>query len=175
MLRCPSWAQTRRPLADKPYVQAQTGQYLTFRVARIDFALDASHLRGILPSRDLEPVAPSPRLSRLFGEWTCGFVSIRGRDVPVVDLRGQLNLPHGTHGRHPCIIVVEIASAEGPRLAGFIADGVAKVIHARERDFLHGKLRFGGRSLRLFDPDVLLTSAPAPADEEHPAEVAQTS
>jgi len=129
---------------------------LTFRVGRVDFALDASRLRGILPARVLEPVAPSPQLSRAFGDGTCGFASIRGRDIPVVDLRSQLNLAHGTHGRHPCIIVVEISGSDGPRLAGFIADRISKVVHVRERDFLHGKLKFGGRSLSVLDPELLL-------------------
>jgi purine-binding chemotaxis protein CheW len=132
------------------------GQYLTFRVARSDFAVEASRLRGILPAHTLEPVAPSAALSRRFGEWTCGFTSIRGRDIPVVDLRGRLNLPHGTHGRNPCIIVIEIDSADGPRLAGFVADRVASVIHVRGRDFFHGKLKFGGRSLNVLDPELLL-------------------
>jgi chemotaxis signal transduction protein len=139
-----------------PRPASRDGQYLTLRVARIDFAIKASHLRGILPARELEPVAPSPGLSR-FGEWTCGFARVRGRDIPVVDLRGQLNLPHGTHGRSPCIIVVEIATQDGPRLAGFVADRLGNMIHARERDFTHGKLQYGGRSLRVLDPERLLT------------------
>ena len=84
------------------------------------------------------------------------------RDVPVVDLRGQLNLPHGTYGRHPCIIVVESAAPEGPRLAGFIADCVARVVYARGRDLSYGKLQFGGRSLRILDPEALLATSSAP-------------
>jgi chemotaxis signal transduction protein len=152
-------------------VEAQAGRYLTFRVARIDFAIEAACLRGILPARDLEPVAPSPSLTRRCGEWTCGFASIfasfRGRDIPVVDLRGRLNLPHGTHGRHPCIIVVEIATPQGGSiLAGFIADRIGNVVHPRERDFVHGKLRFSGRSLRVLNPEVLLATGGDPMAAE---------
>ncbi len=133
----------------------QAGQYLTFRVARHNFAIEASRLRGILPARELEAVAPSPNLAR-FGRWTCGFASIRGCEIPVIDLRGQLNLPHGTHGRHPCIIVVEIPTPEGPHMAGFLADRVTEMIYARERDFSRGKLRLGGRLRRVLDPELLL-------------------
>lgn len=137
-------------------METPASQYLPFRVARHDFALPAACLRAVLPARELEPVAPSPSFTRFFGEWTCGFVIIRGRDVPVVDLRVRLNLTHGTRGRYPCIVVVEIATEDGPRLAGFLADRVAGIVHARERDVVHGKLRFGGRSLRVFDPELLL-------------------
>jgi chemotaxis signal transduction protein len=130
-------------------------QYLTFRVARHDFAIRATSLRGILSARDLEPVAPSPKLTRFFGEYMCGFASIRGRDIPVIDLRARLKLAHGTYGRHPCIIVVEIPTGEGPRLAGFIADRVTETMFARERDFSHGKLRLGGRLREILDPEML--------------------
>ncbi len=126
--------------------------------------------------RELEPVAPSPSFTRCFGEWTCGFVILRGRDVPVVDLRIRLNLAHGARGRHPCIVVVEIATEDGPRLAGFLADRVADIVHARERDFVHGKLRFGRRSLHLFDPELLIaigtpevTGSQAPPSETLPS------
>jgi chemotaxis signal transduction protein len=154
------FARTQTPLrlADKQDVQA--GQYLTFRVARHDFAIQASRLRGILPARELEPVAPSPNLARFFGRWTRGFASIRGREIPVIDLCGLLELPHGTHG-HPCIVVVEIPTPEGPRLTGFLADRVTEMVYARERDFSHGKLRLGGRPRRVLDPEVLLASGPA--------------
>jgi chemotaxis signal transduction protein len=143
----------------------QAGQYLTFRVARHDFAIEASRLRGILPARELEPVAPTPNLARAFGRWTCGFASIQGREIPVIDLRGLLELPHGTHGRHPCIVVVEVPTPEGPGLAGFLADRVTEMIYARERDFSRGKLRLGGRPRRVLDPELLL----APAAMELPS------
>lgn len=157
-------------IADKRSVHAQalvqhssptngrSEQYLTFRVARHDFAIRAASLRGILSGRDLEPVAPSPKLTRFFGEYMCGFASIRGRDIPVVDLRARLKLPHGSYGRHPCIIVVEIPTADGARLAGFIADRVTETIFARERDFSHGKLRLGGRLREVLDPETLLAA-----------------
>ena len=47
-------------------------------MARIDFAVDATRLRGILPAHDLEPAAPAASLSRYYGESTCGFASLRG-------------------------------------------------------------------------------------------------
>jgi len=162
--------QIRVSLTDKRHVQTKAGQYLTFRVARVEFAIPAARLRGILPASNLQPVAPSFRFPGIFGNWSCGFASMHGRDIPVVDLRGQLNLPHGTHGRHPCIIVVDIPTLEGTRQVGFIADRVANIIHARERDFIRGRLRLGERSLRVLDPKVLITSSPASAAAE-PAEL----
>jgi chemotaxis signal transduction protein len=148
--------QTQSRLADKPHVEIQAGQYLTFRVARQDFAVQAAVVRGILSASDLQPAIPSPNLYHLFGAWICGFATLRGQEIPVVDLRGRLALPHAAHGRHPCVIVVETGTVQNPRLTGFVADRVSALIHARDRDFSFGKLYRGGRSRRVFDPAVLV-------------------
>jgi chemotaxis signal transduction protein len=137
-------------------VDIQGGQYLTFRVARNDFAVEAALVRAILPAHDLQPAVPSPNLYRLFGQWTCGFASLRGQEIPVIDLRGRLNLPHAAYGRHPCVVVLESGSTERPRLTGFIADHVSKLVYARDRDFSFGKLYHGRKPRRVLDPALLL-------------------
>lgn len=133
----------------------QAGQYLTFRVARNDFAVDAAAVRAILPAHDLRPAVPSPSLYRFFGAWICGFTTLRGQEIPVIDLRSRLNLPHASFGRHPCIIVIENGPPESPRLAGFVADRVSQLIYARDRDFSFGKLYRGGKPRRILDPALL--------------------
>jgi len=129
---------------------------MTFRVARHDFAIDAAAVRGILPARELDPVESTPNLARYYGKWICGFATLRGNDVPVIDLRAKLNLPHGTQGRSSCIVIVEAPGPDGPRLAGFVADRVADIIEARPRDFVDGRLRLNGRPRRLLDPQSVL-------------------
>jgi purine-binding chemotaxis protein CheW len=126
---------------------------MTFRIARQDFAIDATAVRGILPARELERVDPNPGLTNFFGPWICGFATLRGRDVPVIDLRAKLNLPHATQGRQSCIVVLEIPGPDGPRLVGFLADRVVDVVPARARD-LTGRLRLR----RVLDPNFLLGS-----------------
>jgi chemotaxis signal transduction protein len=86
-------------------------------------------------------------------EWITGIAAIRGRDFPVVDLRGKLGIRQGTHGRSPCVIAVEVT---GPRLIGFVADRVSEVIELRKPDLAHGTLRIAGRTRRIFDPDQIL-------------------
>jgi chemotaxis signal transduction protein len=138
--------------------------YLPFRLARNDFAVEAARVRGILAARDFKAAPPAPQLlqflgDRLFAKWNCGFATFCGRDVPVIDLRGLLHLPHATHGRRPYIIVVEIATPEGPWLTGFIADRVSAVVHVRDRDLSEEKVKVRGRSRRLLNPDRLLNPA----------------
>jgi chemotaxis signal transduction protein len=138
-----------------------SGQYLTFRVARQDFAMLASRVRGILPAHDviaivpLRPPDPEPGLSN--SGMICGVATLRGRDFPVVDLRGKLGIAHGSHGRQPCVIVVEVGSESGARLLGFVADRISEVLMLRDRDFRNGSVRLNGRARRVLNPDLILT------------------
>jgi chemotaxis signal transduction protein len=130
------------------------GQYLTFRLARREFAVDASRVRAILPFHELAPIGP--RAGGRTG-WLAGFASLEGGlHFPVIDLAAKLRLPAAARARQPSIVVLETATPDGLRLAGFVADGVSDVVTARERDFRSGKLRMGGRPRRVLDPDSIL-------------------
>jgi purine-binding chemotaxis protein CheW len=123
------------------------GKYLTFRVARQDFAVSADCVRGILPVHEMVALE-TPH------NFVCGFAAVGGRDFPVVDLRAKLDIPHGSHGREPFIVVVETSG----KLAGFIADRISEVLDLRPRDFRNGAVRGHGRPRRVLDPDQIMTS-----------------
>jgi chemotaxis signal transduction protein len=154
------------PPTDERYVEtSQSGEYLTFRVARQDFAMLTSRVRGILPAHEMIHLdAPESSRSGAFATsefsnsaMICGVASLRGRDFPVVDLRGKLGIAHGSHGRQPCLIVVEAGSGSGARLIGFVADRISEVLMLRDRDFRKGSVRVNGRARRVLDPDLILT------------------
>jgi purine-binding chemotaxis protein CheW len=131
-------------------VENRPGQYITFRIARQDFAMSASRIRGLLQAHEVTPLDHIP-------SWICGVASIKGHDFPVVDLRGKLGIAHGSHGRQPCVVVVEVGSGGCARLAGFVADRISDIITLRERDFRKGNVRTTGRTRRLLDPEEILT------------------
>ena len=143
------------PLSETAY---PAGKYLTFRVARQDFAMDAGLVRGILPAREMILLQKDQDLESFSktNPWTCGFAALQGQDFPVLDLRAKLGLPHGTHGRTPCIVVVAVDGLHGPQLVGFIADRVSEIVEASKRDFSRGKLRGGGRPRAVLNPNVFL-------------------
>lgn len=139
----------------------RSGQYLTFRVARQDFAMLTSRVRGILPAHELIPVE-MPRFANsgpggANSVMICGVASLRGQDFPVVDLRGKLGIAHGSHGRQPCVVVVEVAGGSGAGLLGFVADRISEVLMLRDRDFRNGSVRVNGRARRVLNPDLILT------------------
>jgi chemotaxis signal transduction protein len=125
-------------------VAGRAGQYVTFRIARLDFAIRADCVRGVLPLKEMNAAT--------------GFAILRGGCFPVLDLRAKLGLPHGTQGREPYIVAVEVEK----RLVGFIVDRVSGVVKARERDFHAGKLCGSGRPREVLDPKCLLDAEPNP-------------
>jgi chemotaxis signal transduction protein len=129
----------------------KAGKYLTFRVARQDFAMNSSFVRGILPVHQMVQMAAH--------EWICGFASANGSDFPVIDLRAKLGIAHGSHGREPFIIVVQIEE----KLVGFIADRVSEVLDLRARDFRNGVVRTHGRARRVLNPEQIMKPEDWPA------------
>ena len=114
--------------------------------------MPAQCIRGLLPWHEYEPLENGP-----IGNIT-GTAAIRSRVFPVVDLAGKLGLPRANRGRNPCIVVVELTAPSGPALAGFIADVISDIVQVRERDFIGGKLRTGGRPRTVLDLVRLLAS-----------------
>ena len=99
-------------------------EYLPFRIAGRDFVVDASRVRAIVP-----------------------FEGHR-HDVPLFNLRERLGLPPVFYGRHPFLVVLDLAS--------FAVDHVSDVITASPKDCRRGKLRTRGRSKWVLDPDSLV-------------------
>jgi len=123
--------------------QFRSGQYLTFRVGRQEFAIEADPVAAIIPAHDLVGTEnPHP-------EWLAGEARLRGEPFPVIDLRLKLKLRYGISGRNPCIVVMNLGTK-----IGFLADNVSEIIHARARDFRNGKIRIG-RPRAIVSPSAL--------------------
>jgi chemotaxis signal transduction protein len=151
-------------LADTAF---RPGQYLTFRLAGQDFAVEANRVRGILPVHEMVMLAETLQCSPA---WAEGVASLSGRDFLVIDLRRKLKLLAPARGRDPMIVVLEYTAPQGLQLVGFVADRVSGLVQARERDYRRGKLHTAGRPRRVLDPDAIAerhvgrtpTSAPDP-------------
>jgi chemotaxis signal transduction protein len=134
--------------ADKPRVETvnKAGKYLTFRVARQDFAMNIGFVRSILPVHQMKAIEAN--------KWICGFAAVGGIEFPIVDLGAKLGIARGSLGREPFIIVVDT----GAKLAGFIADRVSEILDLRTRDFRSGVLRTHGRARRVLEPGQIMTA-----------------
>ncbi len=92
-------------------------QLVTFEVGDEEFAVDTLAVREINRMMEITHVPQTPRDVE-------GVINLRGRIVPVVDLRLRLGLERAERGRDSRIMVVEVAD----RTVGFIVDKVHEVM-----------------------------------------------
>lgn len=100
---------------------AGTDQYLTFTLGDEDFALDIAKVREVL---DYTTITKVPRMPAFFR----GVINLRGRVVPVIDLRYKLGMGNITQSVDTCIVIVEIMIEDEMTHIGALADSVKEVI-----------------------------------------------
>jgi purine-binding chemotaxis protein CheW len=102
-----------------PETAAVTFELLEFRLARECYAIESRHVESVYPLRDLTPLPCTP-------PFILGIVGVRGRILPVLDIKKFFELPEqGLTDLHRIIVV------RGSELElGFLADvieGIRKV------------------------------------------------
>lgn len=137
------------------------GKYLTFFLAEEEYGLEILKVREII---GLLPITRVPRTP----DSVVGVVNLRGKVIPVVDLRSRFGLPTVEASERSCIIVVQ---ANGMEL-GAVVDHVSEVVDVAAEDieeapnfgaavgtdFLLGIAKSGERVRLLLDIDRVLSS-----------------
>lgn len=77
--------------------------------------------------REILEFTPLTRVPRM-PAWLAGVINLRGRVVPVVDLRVKLGMEPGERTRHTCIVVLEVPCDGTITQVGALVDGVQEVI-----------------------------------------------
>src|SRR5512132_3165065 len=90
---------------------SRTGKYLTFRLAREEFAIQVLRVREIMGMQDITAVPQTPHDMK-------GVINLRGKIVPVVDLRLKFGFPEVETTPATCIIVVQLRSGKDTLLMG---------------------------------------------------------
>jgi purine-binding chemotaxis protein CheW len=96
-------------------------QYITFKLGDELFAIDVSQVREVLELPPITRVPTSPPYLR-------GVVNVRGKAIPVVDLRTKFGLPAGADTVHSRIVVMELLLDGESTVVGGVADSVQEVI-----------------------------------------------
>lgn len=103
--------------------QAQAGKYLTFMLAEESYGLEILTVREII---GVLPVTSVPKVPHFIK----GVVNLRGKVIPVVDLRLKFEMDEIEHTEETCIIVVCVGNVE----MGIIVDRVSEVLDIGEAD-----------------------------------------
>lgn len=105
----------------------RAGKYLTFDLDREEYAIQVLRVREIMVLQEITGVPHTPKHVK-------GVINLRGKVIPVVDLRLKLGLAQAEYGDRTCIIVVQIHGEPVPMLTGIIVDSVAEVVNISAGD-----------------------------------------
>lgn len=97
------------------------GKYLTFRLSAESYGIVVLKIREIIR---LQPITPVPQMP----SYIKGVLNLRGKIIPVIDLRLKFGLENIVDTDHTCIIVVKVGSGTNLQL-GLIVDAVDEVIN----------------------------------------------
>jgi purine-binding chemotaxis protein CheW len=99
----------------------ETAQYITFKLGDELFAINVAQVREVLELPLITKVPTAPDYMR-------GVVNVRGKAIPVVDLRLKFGLPSTVDTISSRIIVLELELDGETTVLGGIADSVHEVI-----------------------------------------------
>jgi len=111
-------------------ISAQTdreGKYLTFTLASEDYGIGILKIKEIIGMMPITSVPQTPSFVK-------GVVNLRGKVIPVVDLRLKFGIPPIDYTERTCIIVVEISGQSGAVKIGIVVDAVSEVLNIKAED-----------------------------------------
>lgn len=136
-------------------------QLVTFRLGNEEYSLDILKVQEIIRQMELTRVPKAP-------EFVDGVINLRGRVIPVLDLRKRFGLPVNENTTDTRIIVVDVLD----KTVGFKVDAVSEVLRlpsekvepppsivtGRESEYIRGVGKIDGRLIILLDVTRILTS-----------------
>ena len=103
-------------IAERKETSIHEGKYLTFVLGSEEYGIEIIKVREIIGIMDITNVPQTP-------DYMKGVINLRGKVIPVIDLRLKFSMPEQEHTQETCVIVVEVNSAH----IGIIVDTVSEV------------------------------------------------
>jgi purine-binding chemotaxis protein CheW len=149
--------QAVRSMADRE------GKYLTFSLAGEEYGIGILIVKEIIGMMTITSVPQTPGYVK-------GVINLRGKVIPVIDLRAKFGLESIGYTERTCIIVVDIKGNIGAIQVGIVVDSVSEVLNIKsgeieetptfgsrlETDYILGMAKMGGGVKILLDIDRVL-------------------
>ena len=120
----------------EPVNQEKNGKYLTFNLDREEYGIGILKVKEII---GMLPVTPIPRTP----EFVKGVINLRGKVIPVIDMRLKFGLEVAEYTERTCVVVVEIPHHDNTLLMGVVVDSVSEVVNIHHDD-IEDSPDFGG-------------------------------
>jgi len=144
---------------------AREGKYLTFTLAGEEYGIGILKVKEIIGVITITGIPQTPPHVK-------GVINLRGKIIPVIDLRLKFGLPVAEYTERTCIIVIEISKDNGSILIGILVDSVSEVLNIKgadiedtpdfgsnlNTDFVLGMAKAGGKIKILLDIDRVMNA-----------------
>jgi len=141
------------------------GKYLTFTLAAEEYGIGILKVKEIIGMMPITTVPQTP-------EFVKGVINLRGKVIPVMDLRLRFGMEPMDYSERTCIIVVEIEGASGTVFIGIVVDAVSEVLNIKgdsieetptfgtklNTDYILGMAKMEGGVKILLDIDRVLST-----------------
>jgi purine-binding chemotaxis protein CheW len=147
------------------HIEDREGKYLTFSLGQEEYGIGILKVKEIIGMMRITPVPQTP-------EFVKGVINLRGKVIPVIDLRLRFGMPSIDYNERTCIVVVEITGATGKIHIGIVVDSVSEVLNIKgsdiedtpafgtnlNTDFILGMAKTGGGVKILLDINKVLST-----------------
>ncbi len=144
---------------------SKEGKYLTFNLADEEYGIGILKVKEIIGMIAITSVPQTP-------DHVKGVINLRGKVIPVIDLRLKFGLPAMEYTERTCIIVIEITKDGGHILLGILVDSVSEVLNIKgadiedtpnfgtrlNTDYILGMAKAGGKIKILLDIDKVMNA-----------------
>ena len=144
-------------------VPNREGKYLTFTLDKEEYGIGILKIKEIM---GMMPITSVPRTP----DFVKGVINLRGKVIPVVNLRSRFAMEEINDTERTCIIVVEIEGSSAKLLMGVVVDSVSEVLYIKgdeienppafgagtETDYILGMAKMEGGVKILLDIDRVL-------------------
>ncbi|ABC77062.1 chemotaxis protein [Syntrophus aciditrophicus SB] len=141
------------------------GKYLTFTLAGEEYGISILKVKEIIGMMPITTVPQTP-------PYVKGVINLRGKVIPVVDLRRKFGMDPMEYTERTCIIVVEIAGSVKTIPMGIVVDSVSEVLNIKsadieetpsfgnrlDTDYILGMAKVGGGVKILLDIDRVMSA-----------------
>ncbi len=139
------------------------GKCLTFRVGREEYGVEILKVREIVGLMEITEVPMTTTHIR-------GVINLRGKIIPVADMRRKLGLPAAPSAMENCIVIVTARGSREDSMVGLLVDSVNEVFNLAEAarepvpqlgggralEFVQGLARIRGRVVILLNVDQVV-------------------
>jgi len=147
-------------------MQTLAGKHLTFVLGREHYGLPVLKVREIIRLCEITPVPQMP-------DYIKGVLNLRGKIIPVADLRVKFRLSHIENTDLTCVVVVQVSLPDNTKtMMGLIVDAVEEVVNLTaadieptpdfgggfQADYILGMAKIKGTVKALLDIDRVVTA-----------------